>query len=46
MQVARDAAGGHVLMVLTVDSQVPPAVLSEISGEIGAIMVRVVDLDG
>jgi D-3-phosphoglycerate dehydrogenase len=46
MQVARDAAGGHVLMVLTVDSQVPAAVLSEISKEIGATTVRVVDLDG
>jgi D-3-phosphoglycerate dehydrogenase len=45
MQVARDAAGGHVLGVLTVDSQIPAAVLSEISQEIGATTVRVVDLD-
>jgi len=45
MQVARDAAGGHVLMVLTVDSQIPPAALSEISQVIGATAVRVADLD-
>ena len=45
MQVARDAAGGHALMVLTVDSQVPAAVLSEIFREIGATAVRVADLD-
>ena len=46
MQVARDAAGGHVLVVLTVDSKIPASVLSEISQEIGATTVRVVDLDG
>jgi D-3-phosphoglycerate dehydrogenase len=46
MQVARDAAGGHVLAVLTVDSQIPAAVLSDISHEIGATTVKVVDLDG
>ena len=45
MQVARDAAGGHALMVLTVDSQISATVLSEISREIGATMVRVADLD-
>jgi D-3-phosphoglycerate dehydrogenase len=45
MQVARDAAGGHALMVLTVDSQIPPAVLHEIHTEIGATAVRVADLD-
>jgi len=45
MQVARDAAGGHALVVLTVDSQIPPAVLSELSQEIDATTVRVVDLD-
>jgi D-3-phosphoglycerate dehydrogenase len=45
MQVARDAAGGHALVVLTVDSEIPPAVLSELSEEIGATTVRVVDLD-
>ena len=46
MQVARDAEGGHALVVITVDSQIPAAVLSEISHEIGANTVRVVDLDG
>ena len=45
MQVARDAAGGQALGVITVDSQIPAAVLSEISAEIGAHTVRVVDLD-
>jgi len=45
MQVARDAAGGHALVVLTVDSQISAAVLSDISVEIGATTVRVVDLD-
>ena len=46
MQVARDAAGGQVLMVLTVDSQIPAAVLGAISEEIGASTARVADLDG
>jgi len=45
MQVARDAAGGEALGVITVDSQIPATVLSEISAEIGAHTVRVVDLD-
>jgi D-3-phosphoglycerate dehydrogenase / 2-oxoglutarate reductase len=45
MQVARDAAGGHALMVLTVDLQIPAAVLGEISQEIGATAIRVADLD-
>ncbi|MEP7369046.1 MAG: phosphoglycerate dehydrogenase [Dermatophilaceae bacterium] len=45
MQVARDAAGGQALGVITVDSQIPAAVLSEIAQEIGAMTVRVVDLD-
>jgi D-3-phosphoglycerate dehydrogenase len=44
MQVARDAAGGHVLMVLTVDSLIPAQVLSDICDEIGATHVKVVDL--
>jgi len=46
MQVARDAEGGEALVVITVDSKIPPAVLSEISQEIGANTVTVVDLDG
>ncbi len=45
MQVAREAAGGHVLMVLTVDSQIPAAALSQISDAIHATAVRVADLD-
>jgi D-3-phosphoglycerate dehydrogenase len=45
MQVARDAAGGHVLMVLTVDSQIPATVLGEISEVIDATTIRVADLD-
>jgi D-3-phosphoglycerate dehydrogenase / 2-oxoglutarate reductase len=45
MQVARDAAGGHALMVLTVDSQISAQVLSDICDEIGATHVKVVDLD-
>jgi len=45
MQVARDAEGGHVLMVLTVDTLIPATVLSEISHEIGATIARVADLD-
>jgi D-3-phosphoglycerate dehydrogenase len=46
MQVARDAEGGHVLVVLTVDSQIPAAVLSDICRQIGATTAGVVDLDG
>jgi D-3-phosphoglycerate dehydrogenase len=46
MQVAREAAGGRALMVLTVDSQIPAAVLGQISAEIGGATVRVADLDG
>jgi D-3-phosphoglycerate dehydrogenase / 2-oxoglutarate reductase len=53
MQVERDAAGGHALMVLNVDSRIPAAVLgglaqeigAEIGVEIGATTVRVADLD-
>ncbi len=46
MQVARDAAGGHSLVVLTIDSKIPESVLGEIPKEIGATTVSVVDLDG
>ncbi len=45
MQVARDVAGGHALVVLNVDSEVPAAVMSEITQEIGATTATVVDLD-
>jgi D-3-phosphoglycerate dehydrogenase len=46
MQVCRDSRGGHALIVLTVDSALPPPVLEEITSSIGAIVGRAVDLDG
>jgi D-3-phosphoglycerate dehydrogenase / 2-oxoglutarate reductase len=46
MQVCRDARGGQALIVLTVDSALPPAVLDEITSSIGAAFGRAVDLDG
>jgi len=46
MQVCRHARGGQALMVLTVDSALPPAVLDEIASSIGAVFGRAVDLDG
>jgi D-3-phosphoglycerate dehydrogenase len=46
MQVCRDARGGQALIVLTVDSALPPAVLEEITSSIGAAFGRAVDLDG
>ena len=46
MQVCRHARGGQALMVLTVDSALPPAVLGEITTSIGAVFGRAVDLDG
>ena len=46
MQVCRDARGGHALIVLTVDSALPAAVLDEITSSIGAVFGRAVDLDG
>jgi D-3-phosphoglycerate dehydrogenase len=45
MQVARDARGGHALIVLTVDSAIPPMVLDDITATIGAVVGRSVDLD-
>lgn len=44
MQVSRAAVGGEALVVLTVDDTVPPAVLAEISEEIGAASARSVNL--
>jgi D-3-phosphoglycerate dehydrogenase / 2-oxoglutarate reductase len=44
MQVCRDSRGGHALIVLTVDTAVPPAAVEEITGAIGAVVARVVDL--
>jgi D-3-phosphoglycerate dehydrogenase / 2-oxoglutarate reductase len=46
MQVCRDAMGGQALIVLTVDSALPPQVLDEITSSIGAVFGRAVDLDG
>jgi D-3-phosphoglycerate dehydrogenase / 2-oxoglutarate reductase len=46
MQVCRDTQGGHALIVLTVDSALPPPVLAEITSSIGAVVGRAVDLDG
>jgi D-3-phosphoglycerate dehydrogenase len=45
MQVCRDAMGGSALIVLTVDSALPPALLDEITRAIGAEVGRGVDLD-
>jgi len=45
MQVCRDARGGHALIVLTVDSAMPPGVLDDITSTIGAVVGRSVDLD-
>jgi D-3-phosphoglycerate dehydrogenase len=45
MQVCRDTRGGPALIVLTVDSRLPPEVLTEITGAIGAVVGRAVDLD-
>ncbi len=45
MQVARDSAGGHALVVLTIDSKIPEEVLGEISAGIGATTAKVADLD-
>ena len=40
MQVARAAAGGEALVVLTVDSTIPAGVLADIADEIGATSAR------
>ena len=45
MQVCRDTRGGDALIVLTVDSRLPPDVLAEITTAIGAEVSRAVDLD-
>ncbi len=44
MQVSRDEAGGHALIALTIDSMIPPAVLAQITDEIGATSARTVDI--
>lgn len=45
MQVCRDAMGGSALIVLTVDSALPPALLDDIVAAIGAEVGRSVDLE-
>jgi D-3-phosphoglycerate dehydrogenase len=44
MQVSRENAGEHAVIVLTVDSAVPADILERIVGEIGAHTGRAVDL--
>ena len=44
MQVSRTQQGGDALMALTVDTEIPPAVLDEICDAIGAHSARSVDL--
>lgn len=45
MQVSRAEEGGEALVALTVDDNIPPAVLAEIAEEIGATSARSVNLD-
>jgi D-3-phosphoglycerate dehydrogenase len=44
MQVARTSEGGRALMVLTIDSAIPSAVLDEIASVVGATQVRAAHL--
>jgi hypothetical protein len=44
MDVGRRGEGMDALMVLTVDSEVPPEVLGHVAGEIEARRIRAVDL--
>jgi D-3-phosphoglycerate dehydrogenase / 2-oxoglutarate reductase len=44
MQVARDCAGGHALVALTVDSAIPADVLEEIATTMDADLARAVDI--
>jgi len=45
MQVCRRAPGGDAMIVLSVDSAVPPDVVTEIADGTGARLARVVDLE-
>ena len=45
MQVCRDARGGDALIVLSVDSAIPAAVLDDILSTIGAVVGRTIDLE-
>ncbi len=44
MQVARRSQGGEALMVITVDTALPPSALTEIVERVGASAGRIVDL--
>jgi D-3-phosphoglycerate dehydrogenase / 2-oxoglutarate reductase len=44
MQVSRTAEGGAALMVLTVDSAIPPATLDDIASAVGASEIRAAHL--
>jgi D-3-phosphoglycerate dehydrogenase len=44
MQVARDVKGGHALVALSVDSEIPADTLLEIENAIDAVSVRAADL--
>jgi D-3-phosphoglycerate dehydrogenase len=44
MQVSRDRKGGHALVVMTVDSAIPPKVMEDVVTAIGAENARQVDL--
>jgi D-3-phosphoglycerate dehydrogenase / 2-oxoglutarate reductase len=46
MQVCRHAQGGDAMIVLSVDSAVPPEVITDIADGTGATMATVVNLDG
>ncbi len=46
MQVARRAEGGEALVALTVDSAIPPGVVTTIGQQIGAETIKVADLAG
>ncbi|HZG95200.1 MAG TPA: phosphoglycerate dehydrogenase [Mycobacteriales bacterium] len=45
MQVGRREQGGEALMVITVDSAIPPAVVDDITATIGAHYGRTVDIE-
>jgi D-3-phosphoglycerate dehydrogenase / 2-oxoglutarate reductase len=44
MQVSRQTIGGEALMGLTVDDEIPPAVLGKIKDSVDATDVRAIDL--
>jgi D-3-phosphoglycerate dehydrogenase len=40
MQVSRTSEGGQALMVMTVDSAIPPSTLDEIAAAVGAVEIH------